>query len=323
MVSVATLHNEDQVRLKDVRAGDYVIVQRAGEVIPEVVGPVLSRRAGRLRKFKMPAKCPVCGQPVSRRGEEAATYCTNRACPAQLARLVEHFASRGAMDIEGFGEQLSFRLVHLGFIRSLADVYDLPARREELLQLDGLGEKSLGALFANIEGSKQRPLRRLLVALGVRHVGQETATDLAVHFGGMDALRGASLADLEAIDGIGPVVAQAVFEYLHDEQYAAEIDRLAAAGVRMTDETSARGGPLAGEIVVATGALDRWSRDAIETLIKELGGRVGNSVTKKTTMLVTGAGGGSKRAKAEQFGTPILDEAAFVALLRERGWKGA
>lgn len=270
----------------------------------------------------MPARCPVCDTPVVRDPNQAATYCPNRACPSRLARSIEHWASRGAMDIEGLGEQLAARLVRLELVRSLADIYELPARREELLQLGGIGPKIVENLFARIEESKTRPLRRLLVALGIRHVGGETATALAVHFGSMDALRAASLEDLSAIDGIGPIVAASVYDYLHDEEYAALLDRLQTLGLRMTDETAARGGPLENETIVVTGSLERWSRDRIEALIKQLGGKVGSSVTKKTTMLVAGEGGGSKRDKAEAAGTPILDEEQFLAVLRERGWSG-
>ena len=264
-VSVATLHNEEQVHLKDIRAGDDVIVQRAGDVIPQVVGPVLSRREGRrLRRFKMPERCPVCNTAVEKDPGEAAHRCPNRDCSMKLAKLVEHYTSRAAMDIEGFGEQLSARLVELGFIRGLADLYALPRHREQLLELDGIGEKILDSLFANIEASKRQPLRRLLVALGIRHVGEETATALAVHFGSIEALRDAAPEELEAIDGIGPVVAEAVHGYLHDGEYSAQIERLAEAGVRMDDEVAARGGALDGETLVVTGALQRWSRNEVE-----------------------------------------------------------
>ena len=323
-VSVATLHNEEQVHLKDVRRGDDVIVQRAGDVIPEVVGPVLSRRknGGRgMRRFKMPATCPVCDAPVSRDPDQAAHYCTNPQCPARLARLLEHYTSRGGLDIEGFGEKLSFRLVELGFVGSLADIYELSARREELLALDGIGELMLDNLFSRIEDSKRRPLRRLLAALGIRQIGAETAAALATRFGSMDALRAASVEELEGIDDVGPIVAAAVHEYLHDEEYAALIERLTALGVRMDDGVAARGGILDSEVLVVTGALERWSRTEAERLIKELGGRVSSGVTKKTTYLLAGEGGGQKRAKAEQLETPLLDEAGFLALLRSRGWE--
>jgi DNA ligase (NAD+) len=299
-------------------------VQRAGDVIPEVVGPVISRREGRsLREFEMPKTCPVCDTPVQKDPAQAATYCPNRSCPSRMARLLEHFAGRGGLDIEGLGEQLAARLVRLGLVRSLADLYDLPQHREELLALDGIGPKTLDNLFARIEESKTRPLRRLLVALGIRHIGGETATALAVHFGAMEALRAASLEDISHIDGIGPIVAQSIYDYMHDPEYSELLDRLQAAGLRMDEERAGRDGILNGETFVVTGSLDRWSRDRAEALIKELGGKVGGSVTKKTTYLVAGEGGGSKRTKAEALGTPVLDEEEFVALLRERGWSGA
>ena len=325
-VSIATLHNAGQVAAKDVRIGDDVIVQRAGEVIPEVVGPVLSRREGRedeLREFEMPGRCPVCDTPVVREGDGPAHYCPNLRCPPRVARSVEHFASRGAMDIEGFGEQMAARLTELGFVRGVAGIYALPERREELLELKGVGEKILERLFAQIEASKTRPLRQLLVALGIRHVGGETARDVAVHFGSMDALRAATLEEIEAIDGIGPIVAQALRDYLDDDANIEEIGRLATAGVRMDDEVTARGGLLDGEIVVVTGALERWSRNEVERLIKELGGRVSGAVTKQISYLVAGAGGGSKRDRAEAIGAEILTEEEFVAHLHERGWDEA
>ena len=324
-VSIATLHNADQIAAKGVLIGDDVIVQRAGEVIPEVVGPVLSRRAGRedeLRAFTMPTRCPVCGTPVVKDPDGPAYYCPNLGCPPRVARTVEHFASRGAMDIEGFGEQTAARLTELGMVRSVADIYELPSKREELLALDGIGEKTLDRLFAQIEASTHRPLRQLLVGLSIRHVGGETARDLAVHFGEMAALRAATVEEIEAIDGIGPVVAQALREFLDDPANASEIDRLAAAGVRMDDELTARGGLLDGEVIVVTGALELWSRNEVERLVKELGGRVSGSVTKQTSYVVAGAGGGAKRAKAEQLGTELLNEAEFVERLRARGWKG-
>ena len=323
-VSIATLHNADQVAAKGVRIGDDVIVQRAGEVIPEVVGPVLSRREGRraeLTAFQMPEHCPVCGTDVVREGDGPAHYCPNLRCPPRVARSVEHFASRGAMDIEGFGEQMAARLTELDFVRGVADIYALPERREELLELDGIGEKTLDRLFEQIEASKTRPLRQLLVALGIRHVGGETARDVAVHFGSMDALRAAALEEIEAIDGIGPIVAQALRDYLDDDTNVAEIQRLAGYGVRMDDEVTARGGLLDGEIIVVTGRIERWSRNEVERLIKELGGRVTGSVSKQTSYLVAGEGGGSKRARAEELGTEILSEDEFVEHLRERGWE--
>ncbi|MPZ99352.1 MAG: NAD-dependent DNA ligase LigA [Dehalococcoidia bacterium] len=323
-VGMATLHNEDHIHELDIREGDDVIVQRAGDVIPQVVGPVLSRREGKdLQPFEMPTTCPVCETPVRKEPGEAAHYCPNRACPAQLPRQVEHFTSRGAMDIEGFGEQRSFLLTRLGFIQSLADIYELPNRREELLALEGIGEKTLDQLFLNIEASKQLPLHRLLIALGIRHVGGETARALALHFGNMEHLRSATQEEIEAIDGIGPTVAQAVHDWFRDPDYAVLTDRLAGHGARMDEDVSARGGQLEGLSIVVTGSLDRWSRNQVEELIKQMGGRVSGSVSKKTDFVVSGEGGGSKREKAEQLGVEVIDEAAFIERLRERGWDGA
>jgi DNA ligase (NAD+) len=321
-VSMATLHNEEQIRLKDIRPGDDVIVQRAGDVIPQVVGPVLSKRAGRtLAEFEMPSTCPVCETPVRRDPTEARTYCPNRDCPVQLSRQLEHFASRGAMDIEGLGEQLAFRLVQEGFVRTLSDVYELPSKRAELLVLDGIGAKTLDGLFARIEASKRQPLHRLLIGLSIRHVGGETARALARHFGTMQALRAAAIEDIEAVEGIGPIVAESVRSALDHERTSDLIDRLEAADVRPpVEEAAARGGPLEGLSIVVTGALDRWSRNEVEELIKRLGGKVGSAVTKNTNYLVAGEGGGAKRAKAEQLGTPVLDERELLALLASYGW---
>ncbi len=329
-VSMATLHNADHIRSLDIRAGDDVIVQRAGDVIPQVVAPVLSRREGReseLVPFEMPATCPVCGAEVRHSDDEAAYYCSNRRCPAQLSRGVEHFGSRGAMDIEGLGEKMAFMLVDTlrpdredHFIETLSDVYELPARRDELLTLRGLGAKKLDALTANIENSKLQPLSRLLVGLSIRHVGAETARSLARHFGEMTALKDATLEDLQAVNDIGPIVAESVYDFMRDEENAALIDRLIAHSLRMTEDTTARGGPLEGLSIVVTGSLDRWSRNEVEELITRLGGKVSGAVSKKTSFVLSGEGGGSKRDKAEALGVEIIDETAFLDRLREYGW---
>ena len=322
-VRMATLHNADHVAELDIRAGDDVIVQRAGDVIPQVVGPVLSRRKGRrLRRFKMPTTCPVSGDPVVHDPDEAAYYCPNIDCPVQVARTLEHYTSRGALDIEGFGEQRARQLVDLGFVETLSDLYGLPAHREALLALDGIGEKTLDMLFGGIEASKEEPLSRLLIGLGIRHVGGETARALARYFGHAKRLRGATVEEIEAIDGIGPIVAEAVHAYLQSERGSALLDRLAAAGVRMDEGSPAVGGILDGQTIVVTGSLDRWPRNQAEDLIKTLGGRATAGVSKKTSFLLAGAGGGSKRAKAEELEVEVIDEATFVERLRALGWEG-
>ncbi len=322
-VGMATLHNFDHVRALDVRVGDDVIVQRAGDVIPQVVGPVLAARVGRegeLREFEMPDACPVCLAPVEHDEGEAAYYCSNPDCPVRISRSLEHYTSRGALDIEGFGEERCATLVRLGFVQSLADLYTLPGQREALLAIEGIGPKTLDALFANLETSKRQPLRRLLIGLGIRHVGSETARALAMSFGTLDALHSAMLEDLQAVDGIGPVVAQAVFAWFQDGRHRALLDRLVASGVRTDEDVPARGGILDGLAIVVTGSLERWSRNEVEALIKSLGGKVSASPSKKTSLVVAGDGGGSKREKAEALGVEVIDEAAFIGRLRERGW---
>lgn len=316
-VKLATLHNEDDIRRKDLRIGDTVIVQRAGEVIPQVVGPVLSLRTGEEKIFEMPTECPVCGTPVIRPEGEAMRYCPNRACPAQIFRLITHFAGRGGMDIEGLGESLAALLLEKGLVRDLADIYKLT--KEDLLTLDRWGEKSATNLISGIQASKARPLGRLLYAIGIRHVGDETAQLLAGHFGSMDALANASQEELEAVPTIGPKIAQSVFEYFQDEQNRALIEKFRENGVRLTGERAAREGPLQGQAFVVTGSLSRWSRNEIESLIKRQGGAIGSSVTKKTNYLVAGESPGSKFTKAQELGTTILDEDGFAALLAEHG----
>lgn len=320
-VSMATLHNLSHIQELDIRAGDEVIVQRAGDVIPQVVGPVLSRRQGkRLRRFKMPAACPVCGTDVVHDEDAAAYYCPNRDCPVKISRTLEHYTSRGALDIEGFGEERARTFVAQDFIEVLSDLYLLRERRDELLQLPKFAEKSVDKLLANIEASKTQPLHRLLIGLSIRHVGGETARALALNFGSMDALRNAPLEDIEGIDGIGPIVAEAVYDYFRDDENSELINQLQKAGVRMDEEVSARGGILDGLAIVATGSLQRWSRNEIEDLIKGLGGRFASAVSKKTSYVVTGEGGGSKREKAETLGVEVIDEDEFVRRLEAQGW---
>jgi DNA ligase (NAD+) len=244
-------------------------------------------------------------------------YCPNRACPAQIFRLLFHFAGRGGMDIEGLGESLASQLLEHGLVRDLADVYFLT--KEQLLTLERMGEKSADNLIANIEASKQRPLGRLLFAMGIRHVGDETANLLANHFGRMDALVQATQEDLESVPTIGPKIALSVFEYFQDEQNLALVEKFRQAGVRLTGESAAREGPLQGLSFVVTGSLERWSRNEIETLIKRQGGSVGSSVTKKTNYLVAGENAGSKLTKAQELGTAILSEDTFGELLQDRG----
>ena len=319
-VKLATLHNEDDIRRKDIREGDIVIVQRAGDVIPQVVGPVLSKRGRKSKVFAMPVTCPRCGTPIVREEGEAAYYCPNRQCPAQRFRLLEHFVGRGAMDIDGIGEQLAYLLMERGFVQDGADLYRLHERRDDLLEIERMGAKSVDHLLTSIEASKDRPLARVIVALGVRHVGGEVATVLANHFGSMDALMEATAEQISEIAGVGPKIAASVCDFFSLDENRAVVEKLRAASVNLREASGgAREGPLSGLTFVVTGRLERFSRDAAEVLIKRHGGSATASVTKKTDYLVVGAEAGTKLAKAEKLGTKLLDEDQFAGLLREHG----
>ncbi|GMV85668.1 MAG: DNA ligase [Dehalococcoidia bacterium] len=320
-VSMATLHNEGDIRRKDIREGDTVIVQRAGEVIPQVVGPVLSLRTGEEREWSMPGECPVCGAPVSREEDEAAYYCSNAGCPAQQIRMIEHFASRGAMDIEGLGERMAHALFDSGLARDVAAIYDLTA--EKLMTLPGIKAKAAGNLMRGIEASKQRPLANVIFALGIRHVGFETARLLAERVGSLEGLLDATEEQLQQIEGIGPVVAASIASWAQRPGNRDIVRRLVAHGVnpRQSAGPGAAGGPLAGLTLVVTGRLESMSRAEAEDRIRAAGGKAGSSVTRGTDYLVAGAEAGSKLTKAQQLGTRVLDESAFMALLE--GGEGA
>lgn len=268
----------------------------------------------------MPKKCPSCKTDIVRNEGEAAYYCPNRQCPEQRTRLLEHFVGRGAMDIEGIGEQLARLLMARNLVRDGGDLYALHNRREELIGIERLGEKSVARVLDNIETSKKRPLSRVLVALGIRHVGSEVATALAQQFGSIDALMTATANEIAETPGIGRVIGESVVEFFARDDNRSMVERLRAAGVNLIEaKGAAREGPLSGLTFVVTGRLERFSRDAAEALIKANGGAIGSSVTKKTDYLVVGAEAGSKLAKAQTLGTAVLDENAFVELLAEHG----
>ncbi len=314
-VGVATLHNEDQVAAKDVRPGDIVIVRKAGDVIPEVVGPVLSERPKGLRKWKFPKNCPVCGTALVREDGESDHRCPNLLCPARVAGAIEHFASRGAMDIEGFGEQTVRLFQQLDMVHDVADVYYLDY--DKLRELEGFGEISVGKLRDAIEDSKTRPLNNLLVGLNIRHVGPAGAETLARHFGHLDKLIDASAEEIAAVEGIGPTIAASVHAWFADEQNRRVIEKLRDAGVNFQGpEVADVPQTLAGMSVVVTGPLEKYSREAAEEVIKAHGGKSPGSVSKKTTAVVVGEGpGAAKLTKAQELGVPILDEAGFESLL--------
>ena len=317
-IKKAALHNEDYIRQKDLRIGDIVIIQRAGDVIPEVVAPVVSLRTGHERVFRMPEKCEVCGASVVRPEGEAMAYCTNASCPAQAHERVKHFISRGAMDIEGLGEKLAEVLLHEGLIKDVGDLYSLMDKKDELIGMERMAEKSVSNLLAAIEESKGRPLDRVIFALGIRHVGSETAELLVKHFNSMDRLSRASEVELTAIPAIGPKIAESIVAFFKQEDNRKLIERLRKAGVRMEEEAAGRTElPLSGQEFVLTGKLEAFPRSEAEARIKELGGSAGSSVTKKTTYVVVGTDPGSKLDRARQLGIKTLSEQEFLRLLKE------
>jgi len=316
LVSRATLHNEDEIRRKDIRIGDTVIIQRAGDVIPQVVRVVTERRTGNEQEFSMPEHCPACGALVEHLPDEAMAYCTNISCPAQVRERIKHYVSRGAMDIEGLGERIVDRFADLGFLNDVADIYHLD--RTKLLELEKFGEKSVENLLRSIEGSKNCPLARLVFGLGIRHVGERSAGVLAHAFGSMDALVNATAEDLSSVNGVGEIVARSIVDFFAEPRNRDLVAKLAAAGVRMADEprtTPVGPQPLIGQTFVLTGRLESMSRPQAEERLKALGAQTGSTVTKKTTAVIVGAEPGSKAERATALKVPILDEAGLLALL--------
>jgi DNA ligase (NAD+) len=315
-ISMATLHNPDDLARKDIREGDTVIIEKAGDVIPRVVGPVLSERPPESRPWTMPLDCPVCGSRLRKDPEEAVWRCENTSCPAKVRRSIEHFASRGAMNIEGLGESLVDQLVTTGLVRDVADLYHLAAPTLE--NLERMGKRSAAKLLEQIDRSRAAELWRLLHGLGIRHVGERGAQVLAAAFGSMDALETAPVGTLEQVREVGPVMAASVRAWLDEPSNAALIGRLRTAGVRMADArrvAPAGPQPLAGQTFVMTGTLESMSRDEASRRIEELGGKVTGSISRKTDYLVVGADAGSKLGKARELGVETLDEAAFLKLI--------
>lgn len=322
-VTNATLHNEDEVRRKDVRVGDTVIVRRAGDVIPEVVATLPERRPMTAvntplhEAFHMPSHCPECGAPVLRLEGEAAARCTNGlACPAQRKQALIHFAGRRAMDIDGLGEKLVEQLVEQGWVATPADLYRLT--REQVAGLERMADKSADNLIKAIDASRGRPLARFIFALGIRHVGEQTAKDLAAHFGSLDALMAADETALLEVPEVGPVVAASILAFFAESHNRAVIQALGEAAAWQDGEPRGKtlAGPLAGKILVLTGTLPGLSRDAAKSLIETAGGKVTGSVSKKTDYVVAGAEAGSKLEKAQALGIRIIDEASLKALLQ-------
>lgn len=317
-VTNATLHNEGEIHRKDVRPGDTVVVRRAGDVIPEVVGPVVELRRRGLPKWHMPEECPFCGNPIVLPEGQAKARCTGGyTCPSRLREYLFHFASRGAMDIEGLGYKTVHSLLELGLIKDPADIYRLTA--DDLESIEGWGEISATNLLSAIEDSKQQPLGRLVFALGIDHVGSTVAGQLSRRFGSLDALMSASVDEIAEIEGIGPEIAGSVRAWAVDTDNKTLIERLRSAGVSLTDErapgTIAQ--TLEGVTVVITGSLEGFTRESAKAAVLDRGGSAAGSVSSKTTALIAGQNAGSKLAKAESLGVPVLDEDGFRRLLAE------
>ena len=313
-VSRASLHNEDEIRRKEVRVGDWVRIEKAGEIIPQVVEVVKEKRTGKEPVFRMPARCPVCGGKVFRDEEEVAVRCVGLTCPAQLQARLVHFAQRTAMDIEGLGEAMVEQLVEKGLVKDFGDIYRLT--KEQLLTLERMGEKSAENLLKGIEDSKSRGLSRLIFALGIRHVGSASARSLALAFGSMQELAGAAQDQLMEISEVGPVMAASAAAFFRDPGTARVLEKLGQAGVKMEEAApklvSKR---LAGEAVVLTGELSSFSRGEAEELVRRHGGKAVSSVTRKTTLVVVGDSPGSKAEKARALGIKMIDEAAFKKMI--------
>jgi DNA ligase (NAD+) len=324
-IKSAALHNEDDIRRKDIREGDTVIIQRAGEVIPEIIGPVLSKRTGKVKEFNLLEKlpkndkgqpiCPACQQPSVIRPEgEVMYYCTNAACPAQVQQRIEHFASKGAMDIRGIGENISATLYREGLVKDPADLYRL--KNEQLAELEKMGEKSAANIINAINASKERPLARVIYALGIRHIGEEMAGILASNFLSIDKLARASREELMEISAIGPKIADSVTAFFRQKENLEIIRRLKEAGVKFEEKIEAKKDlPLSGREFVLTGTLENYTRQQAEARIRELGGAAKDNVTRKTDYVVAGADPGSKLARARELGIKTIDEEELIKLL--------
>ena len=310
-VSRATLHNQDEINKKDVRVGDTVVIQRAGDVIPEVVEVIPSKRTGTEKKFKMPSKCPVCGAEVVK--EEASHRCIGLDCPAQLKGRIRHFTSKRAMDIEGLGVKLIDQLVDKSLVKDVADIYYI--KKEQLIELERMADKSAQNIIDAIEKSKTKPLSKFLYALGIRHVGETTAEDLARHFPRLDDFFDLSEEDLMEVEGIGPEVAASVYQFFRDKKNRESIVLLKKAGVKVIEPKAKEKGKLAGKTFLFTGALKTLERDEARTLVESLGGMTASSVSKKVDFVVVGEDPGSKFDKAKELGIKTLTEEEFKKMI--------
>jgi DNA ligase (NAD+) len=314
-VGRATLHNEDEIRRKDIRIGDTVLVQRAGDVIPEIVKVITSKRAGEERIFKMPLNCPVCGSPVIRAQDEAALRCIDLFCSAQIKQRIKHFASKGAFDIDGLGSKLIEQLVDKDLLFSYGDIFRL--KEDTLENLERMGSKSAANILSAIEKSKKITLSRFLYALGIRHVGDHVAGIIAKTFGRMEILMNATPDELEAIEGVGPVVADSVGSFFGNDENRKIVDEIITGGVQILGEGVQEEGALSGRVFVLTGTLSTLTRDKAKKLIEKAGGKVTGSISRNTDYLVAGASPGSKLRRAEGLGVEIIDEETLMRLMIE------
>lgn len=320
IVKQATLHNFDFIAQKDIRIGDIVLIKRAGDVIPYVIGPIVERRNGHEQVFVPPNNCPVCDQPIEHIEGEVAWYCVNAACPAQVVRNLEHFVSRSAMDIAGVGINLVEQFVQAGLVSDAADLYQL--RKEDLLRLEGFAEKKAGNVLQAIAGSKSQYLARLIVGLGIRGVGEVVASDLARRFQALDALMAATLEELQTIEGIGPNTAQAIVDWFRQPRNRELLEKFRAAGVWPVEgkkKTDERKKVFTGMTFVVTGTLQHFTREEVKTYIEQRGGKVTDSVSKKTHYVLVGENPGSKLEKARSLNVAVIDEAKFLEMAEEKG----
>jgi len=314
-IKLATLHNEEDIHKKDIRIGDWVLVERAGEVIPRVVAPLVERRTGRESIFALPSKCPVCKSAIIRQDGDSTPRCSNYTCPAQILASLKHFVSKDGMDIDGMGEKICTALLNEGLVQSLSDLYRLT--EEDILKLDRQGPTSASKLIGAIEKSKIRPLKKLIFALGILHVGLETATILASHYSDIYDLAEASETDLALLPNIGPKIAQSIVSYFKDTDTLHTIEQLDHFNVNLTQNLNPlpKTPTLQGKIFVVTGRLENYTRSEAESAIRNLGGLVGTNVNKKTTYLVYGESPGAKLDQADRLGTPVLSEQDFISIL--------
>ncbi|HRE10940.1 MAG TPA: NAD-dependent DNA ligase LigA [Ignavibacteria bacterium] len=316
-ISRATLHNSDEIERKDIREGDYVKIEKGGDVIPKVVEVVLDQRPKNSKAYMMPEKCPVCGTPLHRPEGEANHYCTNSLCTAQVQGRMEHFVARTAMDIEGLGFQILEKFIQLGYLKDITDIYKLKGKVKELKSLDRFGEKSIDNILGSIERSKERPFEKVLYAIGIRHVGDRTARVLAKHFKSVDNIIAASKEEIESIHEIGPRIAESVYDFFHTKSNLQMVEKLRKAGLNFEMEVTANASnKLEGLTFVVTGTLEKYKREEVEELIETLGGKAASSVSKKTSYVLAGAEAGSKLKKAESLGVKVIDEAEFDKLIK-------